>query len=51
MTALALVLLALRGLRGRLPPWLLVGGAAYGFVYALVMSYPFQKVKHLTDPG
>jgi hypothetical protein len=51
MSAVPVVLLALRGLHEPLPIPLLLAAAAYGFVLVLVGGYPFEKIGLLGDEG
>ena len=49
LSAVPVVLLAVRGLGERLPLPLLLAAAAHGFVLALVGGYPFQRIEVLGD--
>jgi hypothetical protein len=49
LSALPLVLLAVRGLHEPVPLPLLVAHAVHGFVVVLVGGYPFERIKQLAD--
>ena len=47
LSALPVVLLAVRGLHEPVPPPLLAAHAVHGFVVVLVGGYPFERIRHL----
>jgi hypothetical protein len=51
LSAVPVVLLAVRGLGEPLPLGLLLAAAAYGFLVVVVGGYPFERIKGLAEGG